>query len=128
IQNASMRLFRTASPIYGHPSAMAYKVFWNNFAYWSFTCQYYQQELCRLDAAGQEQIAAFGRRFLELMDHMERLLSTWARTAPETPQPVFKQAPAFPSILIDAHVATAKKMTVDETLAYLKLRLDQAHE
>jgi flavin-dependent dehydrogenase len=128
IQNASMRLFRTASPIYGHPSAMSYKVFWNNFAYWSFTCQYFQQDLCRLDAAGQEQVATYGRRFLELMDHMEHLLSTWARMAPERPQPVFKQAPAFPSILIDAHVATAQKMTVDETLAYLAMRLEQGHE
>lgn len=128
IQNASMRLFRTASPIYGHPSAMAHKVFWNNFAYWSFTCQYYQQELCRLDADGQEKVAMFGRRFLELMDHMEHLLSTWAKMAPERPEPVFKQAPAFPSILIDCHVATSQKMTVDETMAYLQMRLDQGHE
>ncbi|MBL9080120.1 MAG: tryptophan 7-halogenase [Planctomycetes bacterium] len=128
IQNASMRLFRTASPIYGHPSAMSYKVFWNNFAYWSFTCQYYQQELCRLDADGQEKVAMYGRRFLELMDHMERLLALWAKMAPERPQPVFKQAPAFPSILIDAHVATSQKMTVDETLAYLAMRLEQGHE
>jgi flavin-dependent dehydrogenase len=128
IQNASMRLFRTASPIYGHASAMSYKVFWNNFAYWSFTCQYYRQDLCRLDAEGQEQVAVYGRRFLELMEHAERLLSTWARMSPERPQAVFRPAPAFPSILIDAHVATNQRMTVPETLAYLQLRLEQAHE
>lgn len=128
IQNASMRLFRTASAIYGHPSAMAYKVFWNNFAYWSFTCQYFQQDLCRADARGQERIANYGRRFLELMEHSERLLTTWAKMAPERPEPVFKNAPAFPSVLIDAHIATGKKMTFEETLAYLDLRLGQAHE
>jgi len=128
IQNASMRLFRTASPIYGHASAMAHKVFWNNFAYWSFTCQYFQQDLCRADAAGQERIANYGRRFLELMDHSERLLTTWAQMAPERPEPVFKNAPAFPSILIDAHVATGQKMTFDETMAYLDMRLAQGEE
>lgn len=128
IQNASMRLFRTASAIYGHPSAMSYKVFWNNFAYWSFTCQYFQQDLCRLDADDQEKVAMYGRRFLELMDHSERLLTTWAKMAPERPAPVFKQAPAFPSILIDAHVATGKKMTFPEVLSYLEMRVAQGHE
>lgn len=128
IQNASMRLFRTAAPIYGHPSAMSYKVFWNNFAYWSFTCQYFQQDVCRHDAEDQEKIAMYGRRFLELMDHSERLLTAWAKMAPERPAPVFKQAPAFPSILIDAHVATGKKMTFPELLAYLEMRVAQGHE
>jgi flavin-dependent dehydrogenase len=128
ILNGNLQIYRTASVIYGHPSAMAYKIFWNNFAYWSFTCQYYQQELCKLDAAGQEQVARFGGRFLELMRRMEMLLATWARMAPERPTPVFKGAPAFPSILIDAHVATAQKMTPDETMAYLELRLAQGHE
>jgi len=128
ILNASLQIFRTAAPIYGHPSAMSYKIFWNNFAYWSFTCQYWQQDLCRLDAEGQEQVAKYGGRFLDLMRHMELLLAKWARMAPERPQPVFKGAPAFPSVLIDAHVATGLKMTVDETLAYFAMRLQQGHE
>lgn len=128
ILNGSLQLFRTAAPIYGHSSAMAYKVFFNNFCYWSFTCQYFMQELCRLDADGQESVAMYGRRFLDLMGFVEKLLATWARMAPEEPAPVFKQAPAFPSVLIDAHVAVGKVMSVDETLDYLKMRLEQAHE
>lgn len=128
IQSASIRLFSHASPIYGHASAMAYKVFWNNFAYWSFTCQYYQQELCRLDAEWQDKIAVYGRRFLELIDRVEGMLSAWAKMAPERPEPLFKNAPAFPSVLIDAHIATGQKMTVDETLAYLKMRTQQGNE
>lgn len=128
ILNGSLQLFRTASPIYGHSSAMAYKVFFNNFCYWSFTCQYFMQELHRLDADGQENVAMYGRRFLELMGYVEKLLSTWAVMAPEVPQPIFKQAPAFPSVLIDCHLAVGKKMTVPETLDYLKMRLGQAHE
>ncbi len=128
IFNGSMQLFRTASPIYGHPSAMAYKVFWNNFAYWSFTCQYYQQELCRLDVDQHMKFADVGRRFLELTGHVENLLHHWAKLVPERPAAVFKMAPAFPSVLIDAHVAVAQKMPLDEALAYVQKRLDQGLE
>ncbi|MFY9344919.1 MAG: tryptophan 7-halogenase [Planctomycetota bacterium] len=124
----SLVIYRTASAVFGHPSAMAYKIFWNNFAYWSFTCQYWRQNLCALDGLGQEKVAVYGGRFLELMRRMEHMLSIWAAMAPERPTPVFKGAPAFPSVLIDAHIATGKTMTVDETLAYLDLRCKQGHE
>jgi len=124
----SFNLFRTAAPIYGHPSAMSSKVFWNNFAYWSFTCQYYQQDLCRLGVAEHQAIATVGRRFLELTASVEQLLCTWAQMAPERPQPVFRQAPAFPSVLIDAHMAVATKMDPAATLAYVEQRLAQGLE
>lgn len=128
ILNGSLQVYRTASPIYGHPSAMTYKIFWNNFAYWSFTCQYYKQDLCRLDAAGQDQVSRYGGRFIDLMRRMEAMLAAWARMAPERPTAVFRGAPAFPSILIDAHIATGKQMDYEETLAYLEMRLAQGHE
>ncbi|HEX5050133.1 MAG TPA: tryptophan 7-halogenase [Planctomycetota bacterium] len=128
ILNGSLQLFRTASPIYGHPSAMANKVFWNNFAYWSFTCQYFQQDLCRLEGEEHMRIGELGRRFLELTGFVEKLLHTWAKMAPERPAAVFKQAPAFPSVLIDAHVATAQKMTTAEAHDYIAHRLAQGHE
>jgi flavin-dependent dehydrogenase len=126
--HGSFELFRQAAPIYGHASAMSTKVFWNNFAYWSFTCQYYQQNLCRLKGDDQLRVGAIGRRFLELTSHVELLLHTWARMAPERPRPVFLQAPAFPSVLIDAHTTVATKMTLDETLAYMQRRLEQGLE
>jgi flavin-dependent dehydrogenase len=121
-------LFRQAAPVYGHPSAMATKVFWNNFAYWSFTCQYFQQDLCRLGATEQTRISEVGRRFLELSHHVEDLLQAWARMAPQQPTPLFMNAPAFPSVLIDAHTAVATKMSFEETLAYMQRRLAQGHE
>ncbi|MEO6595010.1 MAG: tryptophan 7-halogenase [Planctomycetota bacterium] len=128
ILNGSLQLFRSAAPIYGHPSAMANKIFWNNFAYWSFTCQYFQQDLCRLEGEEHMQFGELGRRFLELTGHVENLLRNWALMAPERPMPVFKQAPAFPSVLIDAHTAVAQKMTTAEVMAYITHRLAQGHE
>ncbi|HEX5050598.1 MAG TPA: tryptophan 7-halogenase [Planctomycetota bacterium] len=124
----TFQLFRSAAPIYGHPSAMAYKVFWDNFAYWSFTCQYFQQALCRLTGDAHERFSEIGQRFLGLTDRVEDLLRRWALLAPEPQLPVFKPAPAFPSVLVDAHIAVGQKMSVDETLAYMKHRLAQGHE
>lgn len=121
-------LFRRASPVFGHGSAMATKVFWNNFSYWSFTCQYYQQDLCRLVGEQQARVGALGRRFLQLGVFMEDLLHHWAKAAPEAPRAVFLQAPAFPSVLIEAHTAVAKKMTYEETVAYMEHRLAQGLE
>lgn len=128
ILSGSTLVYRYASPCMGHPSAFAYKVFWNNFAYWSFTCQYYRQDLCSLENAAQEMVARYGGRFLDLMRRMEILLASWARMAPEQPAPVCRQAPAYPSILIDAHIATGDSMNLDETLAYFEMRLGQGIE
>jgi len=124
----SLNLFRQASPIFGHPSAMASKIFWDNFAYWSFTCQYFQQDLCRLQGEEQLRFATIGRRFLELTANVENLLHRWAVMAPERPAAVFKMAPAFPSILIDAHIAVAQKMSLEDTYAYIERRLAQGLE
>ena len=124
----SLSVYRTAAPIFGHPSAMAYKIFWNNFAYWSFTCQYWKQELCRLDGMDQMKVSVYGGRFVDLMQKMEQLLASWARSTPERPTPVFRGAPAFPSVLIEAHIATSRTMTFPETLDYLAMRMAQGEE
>jgi len=63
-----------------------------------------------------------------LTNHVETLLHTWAELAPERPTPVFRQAPAFPSVLVDAHIAVAKKMSPAATLDYVTLRLEQGQE
>jgi hypothetical protein len=42
-----------------HPQAMAAKVYWDNFTYWSYTCQYFQR---RLDARARAPRALRRRR------------------------------------------------------------------
>jgi flavin-dependent dehydrogenase len=128
ILTGSTQAYTWASPAMGHPSAFAYKVFFNNFAYWSFTCQYYKQEMCRHDNKIQERLGTYGGRFLELFKNVEIMLAKWARIAPEPQAPVFKGAPAYPSILIDAHVATAHSMTIEESFVYFEMRVAQAEE
>jgi hypothetical protein len=107
---------------------MATKVFWDNFCYWSFTCQYSQQALYRLSDADYQPYGDIGSRFLQLGNHVQGFLRHWALLAPEAQRRVFIGAPHFPSVLIDAHMKVAQKMTLPETLAYMQARILQAEE
>ncbi len=124
----AVQLFRRAAPIYGHPSAMATKIFWDNFSYWSYTCQFYQQELCKLSNEDHQPFGVIGQRLLVLGDQMQGLLTAWADLAPEGQEAKFVGAPHFPSVLIDAHIKVGEKMSHAELLEYLQMRLVQAEE
>lgn len=124
--SGTLDLFRQAAPVYGHPRAMATKVYWDNLSYWSFTCHYFTQELHRLSAAEYEPFGDVGKRFLELGNHVQGLLRAWALRAPEEPVRQFRGAPTFPSIAVDAHAACTRAMSREETLTYVRARLSQA--
>lgn len=121
-------LFRQAAPVYGHPMAMATKVFWDNFSYWSFTCHLSQQDIYRLAPTEYEPYGEIGRRFAELGNFMQGFLRNWALLAPGVQEQRFIGSPTFPSILIEAHVKVGQKMTLPETLEYMRMRLVQAEE
>jgi len=121
-------LFRRASPVYGHPSAMATKVFMDNFFYWSFTCHMVHQKLYALSPEDYAPFGAVGMRFLELGNFMQGFLSEWAKMAPEEQRHEFIGAPYFPSLLVDAHVATGERWGYEETLEYLHMRAPQAEQ
>jgi flavin-dependent dehydrogenase len=125
---ATMELFRNAAPVYGHPSAMATKVFWDNFAYWTYTCQFFQQDLCKLDNEGFAPFGAVGQRFFGLGNQVQKLLTAWSELAPEGQEVRFYGAPHFPSVLIDAHIQMGEKMSHGELLEYMQMRLPQAEE
>ncbi len=124
----TVHLFRQAAPVYGHPSAMATKIFWDNFSYWSFTCQFFQQDLCRLSVEEYAPFGVLGQRFLGLGDRMQSLLRAWVDLAPEDQRPVFIGAPHFPSVLIDAHIKVGEKMTPEALLEHLHVRVPQMEE
>ena len=112
-------VYRISSPVYGHPSAMLMKIFWDNYAYWCFPCQYYFQKIFRLTGASHSAFTAAGQRFVELSNYMQSLFREWALAAPEAPRGEFAGMPAFPSVLVDAHLALEKELTADETLEYV---------
>lgn len=112
-------VYRTSSPTYGHARAMVAKIYWDNFAYWSFPCQYFLREIYRESKESFSRFTGVGARFVELSNYVQALLRAWAELAPEAPEPGFKGMPAFPSLLVDAHLALQNDMSPDETLAYM---------
>lgn len=116
-------VYRTSSVTYGHARAMLAKIYWDNFAYWCFPCQYFLRGIYKETGASHARFATVGARFVELSNYVQALLSSWARLAPETPPAGFHGMPAFPSALVDTHLALQNEMTPDETHAYMAERV-----
>lgn len=121
-------LYRDAAPVYGHASAMFMKLYWDNFSYWSFPCQYYLQEIYRLSGKAHQRFTTAGMRFVELSQYVQQLTRAWAVECPEEPTAGFSGMPGFPSVLVDAHLALQVRMNPDETFAYMQKRAGEAEE
>ncbi|MCB9726983.1 MAG: tryptophan 7-halogenase [Deltaproteobacteria bacterium] len=121
-------IFRHAAPVYGHARAMAAKIYWDNFSYWCFPCQYFLQDIYRLSGAEHEAFGQVGARYVELSDYAQVLVSTWARMCPEPPEGGFIGMPQYPSALVDVHLELADKRTPDETMVHMKRRLAEAEQ
>ncbi|MFT6398555.1 MAG: flavin-dependent dehydrogenase [Bradymonadia bacterium] len=117
-------VYRVSSPVYGHPSAMLMKIFWDNYAYWCFPCQYYFQKVYKLTGPAHSAFNTAGQRFVELSNYMQSLYREWALAKPETPRGQFVGMPAFPSVLVDAHLALEKSLTPEQTLEYVSDRAE----
>jgi hypothetical protein len=125
----SVAIFREAAPIYGHSRAMATKIYWDNFLYWTFACQYYLQEMFRVSGPLYRELSGVGARFVELSGYMQSLFGVWVRLAPESaPKPGFLGLPAFPSLPVDAHLDLQKRMSPEQTVEHMKMRLAQAEQ
>lgn len=121
-------VYAVSAPVYGHPRGMLAKVYWDNFAYWSYSCQYYLRGIWKLTGAEAFPFMELGQRIVELSGYMQLLLREWALLAPEEPVAGSAGMPRFPSVLVDAHLALRDDMTPDQTLAYMRMRIGQAEE
>ncbi|MEM9457078.1 MAG: NAD(P)/FAD-dependent oxidoreductase [Myxococcota bacterium] len=125
----SVGIFREAAPVYGHWRAMATKIYWDNFVYWTFACQYYLQQMYRVSGPLYRELSGVGARFVELSGCMQSLFAAWVELAPEAkPRPGFLGLPVFPSLPVDAHLDLQKTMTPEQTLESMRHRLGQAEQ
>jgi hypothetical protein len=124
----AVAVFRSSAHVYGHPQAMAAKIYWDNFAYWSFPCQYFLQDLYRLSGAVHMELTLLGARFVELSGYVQALVGQWASLTPGTVKAGFIGLPAFPSLLVDAHLHLQKKMNEEQIREYFKMRIAQGEE
>lgn len=123
--SGNIDVYSQSAPVYGHPRAMLAKVYWDNFAYWSYSCQYFLRKIYTLSGEQAAPFIGVGQRFIELSNYMQTLFRAWAELAPEDPEPGFTPMPRFPSVLVDAHVALRDAMSPSETEAYMKKRLQE---
>jgi flavin-dependent dehydrogenase len=121
-------VYAVSAPVYGHPRGMLAKVYWDNFAYWSYSCQYFLRGIWKLSGADALPFMECGQRIVELSGYMQKLLREWALLAPEEPEAGSAGMPRFPSVLVDAHLALRDQMTPSETLSYMRMRLAQGEE
>jgi hypothetical protein len=56
------------------------------------------------------------------------LMRAWAELKPEQPRAGFHSLPMFPSLLVDAHLDLQKRMTPEETMEYIVMRVAQGEE
>jgi flavin-dependent dehydrogenase len=126
--SATVGIYRDAAPVYGHARAFAVKYWWDNFIYWSYTCQYFLQGIHRLGDDVANGIRNLGIRFVEVSEYVQALVGAWASLHPEPPRPGFVGLPAEPSLLVDTHVDLQKKLTPAETLALIGRRLVEGEQ
>ncbi|MEE9386802.1 MAG: NAD(P)/FAD-dependent oxidoreductase [Nannocystaceae bacterium] len=73
LYTGAIETVRVAAPVYGHASAMAAKIYWDNFSYWSFSCQYFIQKVYAIPLGDQAPLTAVGERFIGLHRRVQGL-------------------------------------------------------
>jgi flavin-dependent dehydrogenase len=126
--DVACEIYRKAAPTYGSPRVLAAKVYWDDFHYWSFACQYFFKQLWKLPPAEHARFVEIAKGFAELQFKGQKLLAEWARRAKDEPRAVHVQLPPIPSLLANLHLDLVKEMTIEETHAYMTEKLELAEE
>ncbi len=120
--------YRKAAPVYGSPRVLAAKVYWDNFNYWSFVCQYFFKRVFTLRGAEHEHFMPIARGFGALNFQAQKMLSEWAKLATDAPDGRAIMLPPVPSLLANLHLDLDKEMSFDEVHAYMTEKLALAYE
>ena len=120
--------YRKSAPVYGSPTVLAPKVYWDDFIYWSYVCQYFFRGIYRLPPAEHARFDRLGEEIRVLQFRAQKLLSEWARRVDNSPRAHHIALPTIPSILANLHLDLADDMTPDETYAYMRHKVDLVAE
>lgn len=120
--------FRRHSHINGSPGVMPAKLYWDNFHYWSFVCQYFFNRIYELGPAEFRKFRELHRQFQALNERAQAMLKAWAHIQPGTANGEFVPLPQFPSLLADLHLDLQNRRTPDETYEVMKKNLEGARE
>lgn len=107
--------FRGHSHINGAPAVLPAKLYWDNFHYWSFICQYFFNRIYTVPPEEHGKFRKLHVRFYELNLKAQSVLKTWAHMEPGTSRGDFVPLPQFPSALADLHLDLQNRRGPDET-------------
>lgn len=128
LAHVSTETYRMAAKVYGRPRVMAAKIYWDNFNYWSFVCQYFFQDVYRLPLDDQRAFVDVAQKFASLNLRAQALFALWAERATDEPERRHVVLPPIPSLLANLHLDLERTMSPDETRAYMEEKAELAEE
>jgi flavin-dependent dehydrogenase len=120
--------FRRHSHINGSPGVLPAKLYWDNFHYWSFVCQYFFNDVFRQPPEVLRRFRALHREFAALNVKSQTMLKSWATLAPGQAHGDFVPLPQFPSALADLHLDLQSRRSPEETLAVMQKNFEGAKQ
>ena len=120
--------YRKASKVYGSPKALPAKVYWDDFNYWSFVCQWFFKKIYALPVEEQERFEPIAAGFAKLHFRAQKIVAEWAARANDETDGAAIYLPPIPSILANLHLDLEKPMTPAETASYMQDKLALAEE
>jgi flavin-dependent dehydrogenase len=124
----AVELYRYAGPVYGHASAMAAKVYFDNFGYWSFFAQYFFQKFYADLGPKHDEYVNLGVQIADLSRRVQALLRTWALNTESEASPTFIGMPRFPSLLVDVYMDLREARDLEAAIPLLRRRVEQSRE
>lgn len=120
--------FRRHSHVNGSPGVLPAKLYWDNFHYWSFVCQYFFNGIYRVSPAEHRRFRELHREFAALNVKAQAMLKAWAHLAPGQAKGEFVPLPQFPSLLADLHLDLQNRRDADGTYEVMRRNLAGAKE
>ena len=120
--------YRKAAKPYGSPRALPAKVYWDDFNYWAFACQWFFQKIYALPVEQQDRFEPIAMGFAKLHFRAQKVIAEWAERVSDAPDGAAIYLPPIPSVLANLHLDLEKTMSPDETLAYMQDKLALAEE
>lgn len=124
----AVELYRHAAPVYGHAAAMAAKVYFDNFAYWSFFAQYFFQKFYAELGEAHDRYVEWGVELATWSRRLQALFRAWSLATRSDLGPVFIGMPRFPSLLVDVYMDLRERRDIGAATALLEQRVCQARE
>lgn len=112
--------YRGLAHVHGSPTAVSAKLYWDNFQYWAFVCQYFFNRIYELAPEEHARFVELGVAFADINVKAQEVLRVWADMETGSMPADFVPLPQFPSALADLHLDLQNRRSADETYAVMQ--------